>query len=198
MTALILASASTHRAQLLKNVGLDFQQQAADIDERAVDAPLEEAGLPPEDRAQILAEAKAMDVSSKNPDAVVIGCDQILSLGGNVLHKVTTMEDARRRLLTLAGREHHLHTALALATGGRTIFRHTVRCDMVMRDMSPESIGRYLASVGDAVFSSVGCYQIEAEGIRLFERIEGDYHAIIGLPLLPLLKALRDEGVIDG
>ena len=198
MTDLILASQSRHRAKVLDQAGLVFAQVASTLDERALEAPLAEADVAPEDRAEILAEAKAVSVSEDYGDAWVIGCDQILSLGGEVLHKVTTMEEAWRRLLQLSGKTHFLHSAVVLARGGVTQWRHVEPCAMTMRPLTPDYIGRHLADQGDGVLSSVGAYQVEGGGVHLFEKIEGDLFSIIGLPLLPLLKQLRHVGVIDG
>ena len=198
MSSLILASASRHRAKILDDAGLSFARIPSELDERSVEAPLEEANVAPEDRAQILAEAKALNVSESHTDHVVIGSDQILSLGGEVLHKCATMEDARRRLLNLSGKTHHLHSAVVIARNGETLWRHVTTCDMVVRELSPQFIGRYLSDVGDGVLSSVGAYQIEGRGIQLFSSIGGDMFSIIGLPLLPLLMQLRKLGEIDG
>lgn len=193
---LVLASASPFRKALLENAGLTFDVEPAQIDERAVEAPL--ADLTPEDVASVLAEAKAQDVSSRNPGAIVIGSDQTLSLEGEIYHKVATMDQARRRLLGLSGRTHSLNSAVVLARDGETIWRHISVAQMTMRDLDPGFVGRHLANVGERVFSSVGAYQFEGKGIQLFERIEGDYFTIIGLPLLPLLSELRELGAIDG
>lgn len=198
MSRLILASASRHRARLLENAGVTFAQIASQLDERAIEAPLEEADVLPEDRAEILAEAKAVDVSENHAGHWVIGCDQILSLQGEVLHKVRDMEAARRRLLQLSGKSHHLHSAVVLVKDGQTLWRYGTRCTMTMRDLTPDFVGRHLAEIGDGILSSVGAYQIEGPGVQLFEEIEGDLFSIIGLPLLPLLQALRDHDVIDG
>ncbi|MGI9350294.1 MAG: Maf-like protein [Rhizobiaceae bacterium] len=198
MKNLILASASRHRAKILDDAGLTFGQIASDLDERAIEAPLEQADVLPEDRAQILAEAKAVDVSEKNRAALVIGCDQILSFEQQVLHKCSTMEEARRRLLLLAGKTHQLHSAVVLAENGETLWRHVSTCTLTMRPLSPGFIGRHLSDVGEAVLGSVGAYQIEGRGIHLFESLEGDMFSIIGLPLLPLLEQLRQQEAIDG
>ena len=195
---IILASASRHRAQLLENVGLTFAQMASSLDERALEAPLAEADVLPEDRAEILAEAKAIDISESHGGHWVIGCDQILSLDGEVLHKVTDMDGARRRLLALSGKSHWLHSAVVLAKDGQTLWRHVAPCRMTMRELSPGFVGRHLADVGETVLSSVGAYQIEGPGAQLFSAIEGDVFSIMGLPLLPLLEELRNQGVIDG
>lgn len=197
-TPLILASGSPFRRAMLVGAGLDIVARIPDVDERAVDAPLEHAGLSPEDRAQVLAEAKALSVSEGEPEALVIGCDQILSLGDEVLHKPADMEEARRRLLRLSGRTHQLSSAVVLARAGEAIWRHVGIAHMTMRSLDPGFVGRHLAQVGDVALSSVGAYQIEGPGIQLFERIEGDHFTIVGLPLLPLLAELRRLGAIDG
>jgi septum formation protein len=195
---IILASGSPHRRTLLLNAGLEFSVAKPDIDERAVEAALAGSGATPEDVAAVLAEAKAVAISERHPDALVIGSDQTLSLGDELLHKVADMEAARRQLLRLSGRMHQLSSAVVLAGQGEAIWRHTSVAHMTMRKLDPADIGRYLSDVGDAVLGSVGCYQIEGRGIRLFEKIEGDFFTIVGLPLLPLLAALRDKGAIDG
>ncbi|PHR23808.1 MAG: septum formation inhibitor Maf [Hoeflea sp.] len=193
---LVLASASPFRKALLENAGLTFDVESAQIDERAVEAAL--GDLNPEDVATILAEAKAQDVSERNPGAIVIGSDQTLSLDGAIYHKPADMDEARRRLLALSGKTHDLTSAIVLAKDGETIWRHMSVARMTMRDLDPGFIGRHLSNVGDEALSSVGAYQFEGEGIQLFERIDGDYFAIIGLPMLPLLAQLRDLGAIDG
>lgn len=193
---LVLASASPFRKTLLENAGLTFEAEPAEIDERAVEETLE--GLDPEDVATVLAEAKAQDVSARHPGAIVIGSDQTLSLDDTIYHKAASMDEARRRLLELSGKTHHLNSAIVLARDGETIWRHVSVARMTMRDLDPGFVGRHLSNVGDRVLSSVGAYQFEGEGIQLFERIEGDYFAIIGLPLLPLLAKLRELQAIDG
>jgi len=193
---LVLASASPFRKALLENAGLTFDVEPAQIDERAVEAAL--GDLNPEDVATILAEAKAQDVSERNPGAIVIGSDQTLSLEGTIYHKASNMDEARRRLLALSGKTHELNSAIVLAKDGETIWRHLSVARMTMRDLDPGFVGRHLSNVGDSALASVGAYQFEGEGIQLFERIDGDYFTIIGLPLLPLLAQLRDQGAIDG
>lgn len=195
---IILASKSPFRATLLKNAGIAFTAQSADIDERAVEAPLYDSGASPEDVALVLAEAKALDVSERNPDALVIGSDQTLSLGDEILHKPENMEAARRQLLRLSGQTHHLNSAVVLARNGQTVWRHVSVARMTMRNLDPAFIGRHLARVGEMALQSVGAYQYEGEGVQLFEKVDGDYFTIVGLPLLPLLADLRREGAIDG
>ena len=195
---IILASKSPFRATLLKNAGIVFTVQSAGIDERAVEAPLYDSGATPEDVAQILAEAKALAVSERNPSALVIGSDQTLSLGDEILHKAEDMEAARRQLLKLSGKTHHLNSAVVLAKDGQTLWRHVSVARMTLRDLDPGFIGRYLSRAGTIALQSVGAYQFEGEGVQLFEKVDGDYFTIVGLPLLPLLAELRREGAIDG
>lgn len=195
---IILASGSRFRNNLLANAGVDFEAHPADVEERAVEAPLVETGATPEDVALVLAEAKALNVSDRFPDALVIGSDQTLSLGDDLLHKPANMEEARRHLLALSGKTHQLNSAVVVAKNGETLWRHVEAVSMTMRQLEPAFVGRYLAQVGDTALSSVGAYQIEGRGIQLFEKIDGDYFAIVGLPLLPLLSELRRMGAIDG
>lgn len=195
---IILASGSPFRLAMLEAAGLAVRVEKPGIDERAVDSALEGSGVLPAEVATILAEAKAQAVSEKFPEPLVIGCDQTLALGDEILHKVADMEGARRRLLLLSGRTHELHSAIVLVRNGETIWRHVGTARLTMRTLSPEFIGRHLARTGPRILSSVGAYQIEGEGIQLFDRIEGDHFTIVGLPLLPLLSQLRTLGAIDG
>ncbi|TWG50105.1 MULTISPECIES: Maf-like protein [unclassified Aminobacter] len=196
--AIVLASGSPFRKKMLADAGLDFIQDRPQIDERAVEKAVEGSGLTPEDLASILAEAKALDVSQRQPGKIVIGTDQTLSLGDEVLHKPKDMEEARRRLLALSGKTHQLNSAIVLVRDGEVLWRHVGIARLTMRQLDPGFIGRHLSRVGDKALSSVGAYQIEGEGIQLFESIKGDHFTIVGLPLLPLLDQLRHLGAIDG
>ena len=198
MTQIILASTSPFRLKMLVDAGLTVDAVPSDIDERAVDATLQDTGVTPAEVADILAEAKAVSVSENHPDAVVIGADQTLSLDDQIFHKPADMEGARRHLLALSGKTHELNSAVVIARAGVPIWRTVSVARMTMRKLDPAFIGRHLSHVGAKALQSVGAYQIEGEGIQLFERIDGDHFTIIGLPLLPLLAALRDQGVIDG
>ncbi|MAS14091.1 MAG: Maf-like protein [Nitratireductor sp.] len=197
-TDIILASGSVFRQKMLRDAGVAFRVERAEIDERAVENTLEGSGADPETVAQILAEAKAVDVSEREPGALVIGADQTLSLGDELFHKPADMEGARRHLLKLSGQTHQLNSAAVIARDGEVIWRHVGVARLTMRDLDPGFIGRHLSSVGEKALSSVGAYQIEGEGIQLFEKIEGDTFTIVGLPLLPLLAELRSLGAIDG
>lgn len=195
---LILASASPFRKALLADAGLDVEAVPAEVDERALEAPLQGSGTSPEDVALILAEAKALDVSERRPGALVLGCDQTLSVGDEIFHKPADMEGARRHLLALSGKTHQLNSAAVLVRDGQVLWRHVGIANLTMRRLDPAFIGRHLARVGDKALQSVGAYQVEGEGIQLFDRIEGDHFTIVGLPLLPLLDELRKLGAIDG
>lgn len=197
MTDIILASKSVHRQTLLKNAGVDFIAQSADINEREVETPLIKAGLGGEDVAEVLAIAKATEISKAHVDAYVIGCDQTLSLGGELLHKVANMEEAQRRLLQLSGKKHQLNAAVSLVRNGEVIWSHVEVATITMRTLDPGFIGRHLSDAGETILSSVGAYQIEGLGVQLFEKVEGDYFSIIGLPVLPLLTELRKLGLVE-
>jgi septum formation protein len=186
---LILASGSSARRSLLENAGLNFEVIQPGLDERAAERPLFEAGAAVEDIALALAMAKASMVSEAHTGDLVIGADQILELDGERLTKPADMEAARRQLLKLSGRVHSLHSAVACS--------HSEPAYMTMRRLTPEFVGRYLAAVGPPALSSVGAYQLEGRGVQLFEKIEGDFFAILGLPVLPLLAFLRTEGIIE-
>jgi septum formation protein len=196
---LILASSSKSRAKLLEAAGLAFIVEPPGLDESAMrEAVGGEHALAPHDVAEVLARAKAEAVSDIAPEAYVIGGDQVLAFGDVIMSKSESMEAARRQLLNLRGKTHTLHTAVAVATNGETIWAETTKATLTMRKLSPEFIGRYVAAAGEEVLSSVGAYQIESLGIELFEKIDGDYFSILGLPLIPLLDTLRREGVIEG
>ncbi|TCP87673.1 MULTISPECIES: Maf-like protein [unclassified Rhizobium] len=203
---LVLASASPFRRMLLENAGIAFTWQAAEIDERALEAPLEAEGASPERVATVLAEAKAESVASasrkgqgveEGTGLVVIGSDQTMSLGGRVFHKPASREEAHDHLRALSGRTHQLNSAIALHQDGRTVWSHVSTARLTMRPLDDGFIARHLERVGEKALTSVGAYQLEGEGIQLFEAIDGDYFTILGLPILPLLAELRRLSVID-
>ncbi|WP_411036235.1 Maf-like protein [Shinella sp. BYT-45] len=194
---LILASQSPFRRMLMENAGLVFEAQAARIDERAAEAALAASDPTPPEVAEALAIEKAREVAGRNPGAIVIGSDQTLSLDGRVFHKPADMAEAKSHLTAMAGRTHALNCGIALVRDGETLWKHVSIARLTMRPLSEAFIDRHLARVGTRVLASVGAYQLEGEGVQLFERIEGDYFTILGLPLLPLLAKLRDLGAID-
>ncbi|PLW76253.1 Maf family protein [Cohaesibacter celericrescens] len=193
MDPLILASKSQARSSLLRNAGLSFDCVAAEIDERAAEQPLVKAGGSPQDIAELLAEVKAVEVSNRYPGHLVIGADQTLGFGAQRFNKPQDDAAARAQLLDLAGESHQLHSAVACVKDGQTLWRYISTATLTMRPLSPQEIGRYMARVGEPVRSSVGCYQLEGLGVQLFEKIDGDYFTILGLPLLPLLGYFRDQ-----
>jgi septum formation protein len=197
-TRLVLASGSAVRKALLEAAGLSFDVVPAEIDETAIrDAILEKtAGAEAGDIASVLASEKARVVSLAHPDALVIGADQVLVLGGKIFAKPESIAEAREHLVMLRGRTHDLVSAVALARGGSVHWQTTATAGMSVRDFSDEFLGAYLERMGARVLRSVGCYELEGTGVQLFERIEGDYFTILGIPLLLLLQRLRDEEMI--
>lgn len=195
--SLVLASASPFRRMLLENAGIAFQAKAADIDERAIEGEVERQGSSPEEVALILAEAKARNVGEVFPDNIIIGSDQTMSLGARVYHKPRDMNEARDHLLSLSGHVHQLNSGIVLTRGNDILWKHVSSARMSVRVLSPKFIDAHLARVGTKATSSVGAYQLEGEGIQLFDKIEGDYFTILGLPMLPLLAKLRELRVID-
>lgn len=191
---LVLASGSASRKSLLAAAGVDFLADPADLDEDALMAGL--AGEPAETVAQRLAEEKALHVSRRHPGAVVLGGDSVISFDGRHVSKCATMGEARTLLLQLKGRAHLLVSAAALARDGALLWAHASPCGMDMCDFSPEFLDEYLAACGPAILSSVGCYHYEGRGSQLFAKVDGDYFSVLGLPLLPVLAALRQEGVL--
>jgi len=187
--SLILASTSPIRRKLLEQAGLSFSVMAPPIDEERLKAGA--AGLVPGELAQMLATEKALAVSQTAPQSWVIGADQVLDIGGRSLNKPRSMAEAAAHLALLQGKTHVLATATVCARQGAVAWRHFASAAMTIRDLSEEDIGAYLAAIGEDALSSVGAYKIEGRGIRLFETISGDYFAILGLSLLPLVNFLR-------
>ena len=191
---LILASASAARLALLRGAGLAVEAQPAHIDEAEIKAAARADRATPEDDALLLAELKAARIARREPDALVIAADQLLVVGEEWLDKPPTLDAARAQLLTLRGRTHTLITAVLCQRGDARIWHHVTRPSLTMREFSEEFLNAYLAAEGDALTAWVGSYRLEGMGVQLFERIEGDYFSILGLPLLPLLGFLRQHG----
>ena len=191
----VLASTSAIRAQLLAHAGVPFEAVPAGVDEASVKDSLLAEGLGPRDIADALAEAKAVKVSGRRP-GLVIGADQTLDLDGRLFDKADTVEAARERLKTLRGKTHKLHCGMVVARDGRPIWREVVTASLKMRPFSDAWLDGYLQRNAPGVLSSVGCYQLEGEGVQLFDRIDGDYFAILGLALTPLLDILRRHGAM--
>lgn len=196
MKTLILASSSGIRARLLREAGVRFGVRPPDIDEADVKAGLRRRGFADEALAEALAEAKAVNVSKASPQALVLGCDQVLLCGSRSFDKARDTAEAQRTLAYLRGKDHHLVTAVVLAENGKPVWRHVARATLHMRDFSDAFLDSYLKDEGKLALGSVGCYQLEGRGSQLFDSMEGDFFAILGLPLLPLLAALRQYGII--
>ncbi|MGK7861036.1 Maf family protein [Falsiroseomonas sp. E2-1-a4] len=199
--ALVLASASVTRRALLEAAGLRFEAVAAAVDEAAIKEAAQAEDIPPAEAAIMLAEAKAMRVARKRPEALVIGCDQLLTCTDEAgvprwYDKPEDMAAARRQLLALRGRRHELVTATVAWRGGQRIWQDVTTPRLTMRDFSEDFLDAYLAAEGDAVLSSVGAYRLEGPGVHLMAKVEGDHSAILGLPLLPLLSFLRQHRLL--
>jgi len=193
---LILASASLVRQTLLANAGLDFHSEPAAIDEAEIKRAARSCGDTAEQTALTLAGLKARRVAMRSPEAVVIGADQILVCDGQWFDKPEDQEGARRQLLALRGRMHVLATAVVCQGGQQLLWHHIAAPRLTMRAFPDGFLDDYLAAEGDRVLSTVGAYRLEGLGIHLFDRIEGEHTAILGLPLLPLLGFLRQHGVV--
>jgi len=191
----ILASKSTARRSVLEGAGVPFDIEVSGVDEDAVKASLLDRGESPRAIAEALAEAKALAVS-RGRAGVVVGADQTLEFEQALYDKVETIPEAVERLRRLRGKAHQLHSAVAAAIDGAIVWRETASAELTMRDFSDGFLESYLATEGEAALGSVGCYRLEGQGAQLFSRIEGDYFAILGLPLLGLLELLREKGVL--
>lgn len=193
---LILASASEIRRTVLGNAGVSFEIDAPHVDEAAIKASMRQQGAGAEMTALELASAKAKAVSARHPGALVIGCDQMLEVGGAWLDKPADRATARQHLDMLSGRTHRLVNGVVAVENGGEVWRYATSVTLHVRVLSPAFIETYLDRVGDLALKSVGAYQLEGLGAQLFERIDGDYFTVLGLPLLPLLAFLRSRGII--
>lgn len=196
---LILASTSSARRAMLDASGLPFDVEASGVDEPEVRAAMMSNSdcVEAADIAMTLAQAKAVAVSRRRPGALVIGSDQVLSLGRRMFSKAETPAEARDALDILRGRTHELTSAVALARDGEIVWSFVDSAWLTMRRFSNAFLDRYIGDAGDRILQSVGCYEIEGPGVQLFERVEGDYFTILGMPLLPLLAALREHGAVE-
>ncbi len=198
VSQIILASTSRARREMLAAAGVAFTVEAADVDEPAIRKTLlaaKSAATPPQ-IADALARAKAEDVSQRHKGSLVIGGDQVLALGTELLTKAKDEAAARATLKKLRGMTHELHSTVALAVDGRVLWTHTGTARLKMRDFSDAFLEEYLTRAGDRIGQSVGAYELEGLGVQLFDKIEGDYFTVLGLPLLPLLAELRAHGMI--
>ena len=193
---LILASTSPTRLQMLRAAGLDLTPVAPRVDEASIRDALTAEGAHPRDIADTLAEMKARKVAEKHPDAVVLGCDQVLALDRETFAKPETPDDARAQLRHLRGKTHKLLSALVVYENAEPVWRYLGEARLTMHDVSDAYLDDYIARNWDSIRHSVGCYKVEEEGVRLFSAIAGDHFTILGLPLLPLLAYLGNRGMI--
>ncbi|MCC6597194.1 MAG: Maf family protein [Alphaproteobacteria bacterium] len=196
-TRLILASQSRARQEMLHAAGLVFESIPAQIDEEALTRKWQGEGVAAQDIAEKLAEEKAVYIARTNPGALVIGADQVLECGGVLLSKALDAGEAREKLRALRGKTHHLISAFTLVRDGEILCAETQSARLTMRDFDEGFLESYCQKAGDALTKNVGAYALEGPGVHLFEKIEGDYFTILGLPLLPLLKQLRTHHNID-
>lgn len=193
--SIVLASRSGSRRALLTGAGVQFDARPSDVDEGAIKTRELAHGRTPAEIALILAQEKALACEA-SADECVIGADQVMEFDGRLYDKPISLEEAAERLTEMAGKTHYLRGGLVLARAGEIIWRHQESSALTMRPADREDIDAYLAKVGERVLATVGAYELEGEGVRLFETIEGDYFTILGLSLLPLLAELRRQELL--
>ncbi len=196
MPEIILASASSARRMLLENAGVTARTEPAHVDEDSVKEALAAEGASARDVADALAELKAIKISNRHPEAFVIGGDQTLDCEGRWFDKPEDREGAKAHLEALSGRTHSLQSAVCVAQGSQVLWRHVGIARLTMRILDADFIETYLNRAGDDVQTSVGAYRLEGLGAQLFEKVEGDYFTVLGLPLLPLLDFFRRHGAV--
>jgi septum formation protein len=192
-TPVILASTSAIRRHVLAGARVSFDCVPAGVDEETIKDSLLAEGVGPRDIADALAEAKAVKVSRRHA-GLVIGADQTLEFEGRLFDKAQTLEQARERLIEMRGKSHKLHCGMVVARDGQPIWREVITSTLRMRPFTDAYLDAYLERNSPDILASVGCYQLEGEGVQLFDKIEGDYFAILGLSLVPLLDLLRRHG----
>jgi len=195
MSKLILASNSAARKQMLLNAGYQFDVVPANIDERSIEKDMIDEDHSFETIAQILADNKALSVSGKLNNNYIIGSDQILIFDNQIISKAMTKDIAIDRLKKFRGKTHHLISTVSVAQNGEVIFQHVETATLTMHDFNDDFLLRYADLADDILTSCVGSYALESHGAQLFDHIEGDYFSILGMPLLPLIGFLRNQGI---
>lgn len=193
---LVLASGSRTRARMLQAAGVAIEIAVPAIDEPELMASLRDSGAAVDRAAEVLAEMKAKRVATRFPGRLVLGCDQMLECEGEWLDKARSRDHAREQLQMLRGRSHHLVTSAVLVRDEQRVWHHTDKAEMRFRDFSDHFLDEYLEAAGPDILQSVGAYQLEGLGAQLFDRIQGDFFTILGLPLLPVLQILRTHGLL--
>ena len=195
MVQLVLASASKARAALLQNAGLDVEIHPAQVNEGAIKTKMLADGSDPADIALALAREKSLSVRSE-PGSLVIGADQVLVHGGTVFDKPRSMDEAADHLATLRGGTHQLISAVSVSRSGVEVWSTVRSADLTMREFSDAFLAAYLDRFGEQALTSVGAYHLEGLGAQLFDRVDGDYFTVLGLPLLELLAFLRAQDIL--
>lgn len=191
---LVLASSSGIRRQMLENAGVSFEVSLPRVDEDAVRQSLLAEAASPRDIADALAELKARKVSTRMPEALVLGCDQVLSFDGQIMAKPSSRADAEQQLRQLRGARHQLLSAAVIYEDGQPLWRFVGTVRLQMRDFSDSFLTAYLDRNWPDISNSVGGYKLESEGVRLFTRVDGDYFTVLGMPLLEILSYLTLRG----
>jgi len=192
---LILASGSAIRRQILDGAGLDYEIITRPVDEAAIKEAMLAENARLRDIADALAEAKAMRVSRQEA-GLVIGADQIMVMDNTLFDKPNSLDDARERLISMRGKKHELIGAVVICENGAPVWRHICKTKLWVRDFSDDFLDWYIETEGEALMKSVGAYRFEGPGSQLFEKVEGDFFAILGLDLLPVLDFLRRRGIV--
>lgn len=192
---IILASTSKIRRNILSNAGIELSVVDSKLDETTAKNSM--PGFPPRNLALELAKLKSEKISKQYPKAIVIGADQVLGFKDQTFSKPASRADAEKQLSMLRNATHILYSAISCAIAGAQVWSHCSEARLTMRNFTPEFLSSYLGGNPENYLSSVGAYKLEETGIQLFEKVEGDYFAILGLPILPLLKFLREREIIQ-